>query len=473
MSSFRYKPTNIEISESDPFKDDLLERKNSAEVLTQFVSSLSEPFVFAIDSPWGTGKTTFLRMWKQHLRNRGIPCLYFNAWENDFSESPLVSLIGEIGAGIKSFHLEGKQEEFAEKAFEKAKNVGVSLLKVAIPTAIKLATSGLLDLSAMAESDLSKLAEDIAKRQIEKYQADKETLSNFRTELETFIKTLSVNKSDGAPNPLIFVVDELDRCRPSYAIELLEKIKHLFSVEGLIFVLAIDRQQLGESVKALYGTGIDADGYLRRFIDLEYRLPATDPTKFSQAQFSRFGLNALLDKKTGYTSVDASDLREHLPILFSAFRLSLRTQEQCFTQLAVIIRITPHDSFLYSILLMLLICLRSANRELYERYCSGLAKPKDVISYITSLPSGAKLMESNLGTQIEAYLVLGIRDEQLRKTTIQNYHSLSDEANSKRTNEAFRAQAVSHHFTWRAEHVSDLIGYLLKKIEMAHNFVQS
>ena len=92
MLQMRFKPKPIQVPAEEPFKEDLLSRKQSAEVLTDLVSSLAEPFVLAIDSPCSTGKTTFLKMWVQHLRNQGFHCLYFNAWESDFTESPLVSL---------------------------------------------------------------------------------------------------------------------------------------------------------------------------------------------------------------------------------------------------------------------------------------------------------------------------------------------------------------------------------------------
>jgi len=166
----------------------------------------------------------------------------------------LVSLIGEIGEAIKELRLGGEQEKAARRAFEKAKKSGAALAKAALPAAVKLATAGLLDLSALKVDDLAKLAEEIAKQQIEKYQADKKTIGHFQHELTELVAALR-KKSGGASKPVIFVVDELDRCRPPYALELLEKIKHLFSVEGLVFVLAIDRQQLGESVRCLYGQG--------------------------------------------------------------------------------------------------------------------------------------------------------------------------------------------------------------------------
>ena len=118
----KFKPSAIEITIGDPFKDDLLSRKDSAEVLTEFVGSLGETFVLGIDSPWGTGKTTFLKMWLQHLKNLSFPCLYFNAWENDFSDSPLVSLIGELEISIDALRLGERQEAIAFEIYEKTKN---------------------------------------------------------------------------------------------------------------------------------------------------------------------------------------------------------------------------------------------------------------------------------------------------------------------------------------------------------------
>jgi predicted AAA+ superfamily ATPase len=103
MKEVRFKPHAIPISKDDPFKEDLLGRRERAEILTEFVGSLTEPFVLAIDSPWRTGKTTFLKMWMQHLENEGFPRLYFNAWENDFSDSPLVSLIANSVRPLKTF----------------------------------------------------------------------------------------------------------------------------------------------------------------------------------------------------------------------------------------------------------------------------------------------------------------------------------------------------------------------------------
>ena len=72
------------------------------------------------------------------------------------------------------------------------------------------------------------------------------------------------------------MIDELDRCRPSYAIELLESAKHIFSVDGVVFALSTNRQQLEASIKGVYGDSFSATDYLERFFDISFRLPSVD-----------------------------------------------------------------------------------------------------------------------------------------------------------------------------------------------------
>ena len=95
------KPKNLTISPDNPFGEDKLSRQQSAQILTQLVSTIREPFVLANDSPWGTGKTTFIKMWMTSLKEKnGFPCICFNAWDSDFTGDPLVSFIGEMKASL-------------------------------------------------------------------------------------------------------------------------------------------------------------------------------------------------------------------------------------------------------------------------------------------------------------------------------------------------------------------------------------
>ena len=110
----------------------------------------------------------------------------------------------------------------------------------------------------------------ISSKELQNYIATCELLENFIKNLKNYADGL---KKEG---PLIIVIDELDRCRPLYAIELLEAAKHLFSVDNVIFVLAVNRRELGHSIKAIYGNEFNSQEYLRRFIDVNIPLPAVD-----------------------------------------------------------------------------------------------------------------------------------------------------------------------------------------------------
>lgn len=81
---------------------------------------------------------------------------------------------------------------------------------------------------------------------------------------------------NGAPTPkLVIVIDELDRCRPDYALSLLETIKHFFAVDGVHFVLGVNLKELQNSVRARYGVGANAETYLQKFVNLHYTLPSS------------------------------------------------------------------------------------------------------------------------------------------------------------------------------------------------------
>lgn len=90
------KSHQIEPVVGNAFKDCVLQRKKYADVLTNVIETYSDGFVLAINNKWGTGKTTFIRMWEQDLKDNEFKTIYFNAWENDFDDNPLTALLGEL-----------------------------------------------------------------------------------------------------------------------------------------------------------------------------------------------------------------------------------------------------------------------------------------------------------------------------------------------------------------------------------------
>ena len=238
----------IKIDEESPFDNDLLNRKEEIVNLTLLALNVNSPAVLAIDSKWGTGKTTFIKLWEQYLKSEEIASLYFNAWETDFSEDPLVSFLGEMNEGLKSLIGETK---LSKDAWSKTKAAGKKIAKRGIPALIKIGTAGVIDTDKIIEDELSKVMESLAGDALDDYLKQKNSISEFQKALTEFINSAANGK------PVVIFVDELDRCRPTYAIALLERIKHLFNIEGLVFVLALDKEQLGHSIGAVYGNGID------------------------------------------------------------------------------------------------------------------------------------------------------------------------------------------------------------------------
>ncbi len=401
------KPKNLTIPPGNPFGEDKLSRLQSANVLTQLVSTIREPFVLAIDSPWGTGKTTFIKMWMASLKEKnGFPCICFNAWDSDFTGDPLVSFIGEMKASLDL----PLQSAGASKAMEEYVSKGKKLLGIlarkSAPLAIKILTQGILDLEKLdlgklKESGFAGLAESLAKERIEQYEADKDTIGGFKAHLKEVVDHLNKHKS-AENKPLIFFVDELDRCRPTYAIDLLEKIKHLFNVEGIIFVLAIDKVQLSSSIRSIYGPGMDVDGYLRRFIDLEYRLPDPPRTEFCASLYDRFNLQELSEIRMG----GADSLRQFVEAfsdLSEIFQLSLRTIEQCFAQFNIVFRTVATHANIFSSFIAFLIALRATNFPLYNSFARGTSGMIEIRNLFTGLSGGQKYWDSYYGMEIEAF----------------------------------------------------------------------
>ena len=254
----RVQPLPIEVPTDEPFKNDLLGRKAFAESLAATLGGIEGPGVFAIDGQWGTGKTTFVRMFEQHLINEGFRVVTINAWDTDYADDPLAALVSSVA----NAEPDGSKRE-------KFKKAAVDVLKVVAPAAIRVATSGLLDLSAPTEKIAGDALGKFAENGLARFEDHAKSMDAFKERL------MELGGQSG-DKPMVVIVDELDRCRPTYAVEMLETIKHAFDVDNLLFVLALNRKQLDQSAATLYGTPLDPESYFRRFFDFELRLPEGD-----------------------------------------------------------------------------------------------------------------------------------------------------------------------------------------------------
>jgi len=328
------KNKEIEISKEDIFANDKLDRESTIIDLSQLLISTNEPFVLSINASWGAGKTTFVKLWKAYLENDlDIHSIYFSAWEDDFSKEPLIAIMGELNAYIENHFPKDKN---LHKQFDELKSVSGKIIKRGLPAFIKGVTAGALDLDKGVESAIGAVTESVAKELIDSYEHDKKITIKFKELLHKIIEHIDSDK------PLIIFIDELDRCRPIYAIELLERLKHIFGIEKLIFVLSVDKKQLSESIKSQYGN-IDAENYLRRFIDLEFSLPYYDNEKFSMHLTDIFQLKEIL--LTKHIASNGLEFSKYLILLLKVYNLTPREIEQLFIKLNIVFKTLPSDMF--------------------------------------------------------------------------------------------------------------------------------
>jgi ABC-type dipeptide/oligopeptide/nickel transport system ATPase subunit len=397
-----YRLPELEINEADPFRHDVLNRKPLVEFLSALIDRLSGPFVLALDSPWGTGKTTLVRMLKAKLEQEKFQCIYFNAWQVDYVTDPLVALV----SAIDDIQLTDANAESAFRGHMKtAKKITSVVAKRVVIAGVKAATFGVLDIEDEIEKVTAEATGEIAGNLVDSFQKEKRALDKFRSEVKKAVEQL---KASEKKDRLVFFIDELDRCRPTFAIEMLERIKHLFDVPNIIFVLSIDKTQLEASTAAVYGEKINATEYLRRFIDLEYGIPVVQTKKFTANLLTRFDLDSVFASRIGSElQYDKSNFIEFFTLLADIFTLSLRARERCITRLAVIMDQTPSNHYLDPIMIALLVVLRSNEPKIFAAICRGILSPAEIMKTLLRLPGGDKLVADRPGILIESYLMVG------------------------------------------------------------------
>jgi len=256
-----------------------------------------------IDAPYGRGKTWFItRLAKQLALSH--PVAFVDAWADDVGDEPLSAFVSAIDKALDPYV--NKSKKLGDRvAAAKAASLPVigklvsgaltkALTKVAgdeieeqLGIAIEQASKQSSEDSSPSEEGAASQAMDAALEVLAKEidsLVDRQgaaMLASFRqkqSSREFFKETMkalvaTIDESDGpGVSPLIVVVDELDRCRPSYAIKVLEEIKHFFEIPGVVFIIGLHGDQLSRSVRAVYGSEFDSDDYLRRFFTRTYVL---------------------------------------------------------------------------------------------------------------------------------------------------------------------------------------------------------
>ncbi len=246
-----------EIDASNIWQDDALSRDRDANNLEALIAGQEGPLTLCLDGAWGTGKTFFLRRFKSQWETNGGKALYFNAWEDDNLDDPLIALIGQLWPLLKPSGMGGIVDNIKKCTIPLLKKIALN----------RVGVDG-KDVASSASNAFDEYAD---------LQASRQQLKECLSEIADTI-------FNSSHRPLLFIVDELDRCRPSFAVALLERIKHLFPIKHLVFLVGVDREQVKASVRAVYGN-IDSDNYLHRFFDATLKLRQYSPSQFVYATY--------------------------------------------------------------------------------------------------------------------------------------------------------------------------------------------
>ena len=276
MKSFELQPTEDNIWET--YEKDMLGRNADIFSFVLLLDSVDTSFSIALDAQWGDGKTFFVKQTKMVLDafndftespysdkreliravwyNTGTcksihpaVSVYYDAWENDNDDDPILSLIYSIMLSVDTdYTLKG-----TPNYLELAKSI------------IKLVAGKNVD-GIVAAFEHNDPLEELRKQK------------KLKEQIEEFLSSLLPEHGDR----LVIFVDELDRCRPLYAVKILERIKHYFSNEKITFVLSVNISELQHTIKRCYGESFDACRYLDRFFDYKVPLPPANMAAFYQ-----------------------------------------------------------------------------------------------------------------------------------------------------------------------------------------------
>lgn len=356
------------------WQEDKLSRKKQSELLRRFIEGQallrerdgkSKTYVVNLDSAWGQGKTFFLKRFAKDLENSGHVPVYVNAWESDYIDDPLIAVFSDITSQFEDI---SKKKGIERKVSERVKPLKSRVGKIATNAAIGGLKQAVRKLAG--EEEGAELLEEIGVVVIEgvgehivnSFEEKKSTIVEFRAQLEELVA--SVNDATGEDSLVFVLIDELDRCRPNYAVALLERIKHLFSVEGVVFVVATDTEQLSGAIAGVYGHSYDGTRYLRRFFDRTYRFPPVDRRSFIGEVFASLGL-----REGDFQVPQDYDSERFLLEAFNASKSSLRDIQQMLEILQTFCAVWPYKG--------VRVVLPYLMPIIFERFSQGLNEFKN------------------------------------------------------------------------------------------------
>lgn len=362
MKKYEMLPTEENLIET--MYKDTINRNKDIVYFYNILQAQELASAIAIDGRWGSGKTFFVRQTKMVINalnpsstideetkakatvrlpfpkndeeneNYSI-AVYYDAWENDNDTEPVLSLIYEI---------------------TKQLSVDFSLPDISI-----VKTAGAI-IEAISGHNINGIKDALTSEDpFKKFKKEKDV----EQKIKDFFSCLLAERG----NRLVIFIDELDRCKPTFAVHLLEQIKHYIYDDRITFVFSVNLEQLQHTIKNYYGVDFDSCRYLDRFFDLRISMPPANMEKF----YSEIGLESRY-------CVDIVTKR-----IINMYNFELREITRFYSQIKAAVYEPTHDSEKYDfsfadekgrqIILMyivpLLIGLKIADISKYDQFING------------------------------------------------------------------------------------------------------
>ena len=282
MNKIEMKPTTENII--NMLDKNAIGRNQYVATFLEMLDNVDENFTIFINGDWGTGKTflvkqiyTLLTYYNEYIKEelkgyntqldqvlqkdsfkdlkleKNFVPIYYNAWNNDSHIDPINSIIFNI---IKEHDILKDYQKESSDVIDKIASV--------------------LDMANIwSNGSVKELVSTFKRKDI---IPEITTMENLKETLNLLLDKLLVERGD----KLVIFVDELDRCNPIYSIKLLERIKHFFYHENIIFVFSVNENELTNTISNYYGQNFDSHRYLNKFFDISIDLPKVNISNYME-----------------------------------------------------------------------------------------------------------------------------------------------------------------------------------------------
>lgn len=319
------KKCNIEATDENilnSIRNDKLQRSLDVKDFLMMIDTIDYNAFISVDATWGDGKTFFVRQTEMTMK-------YYNKkeFEKEITEQELQTF--QANGVLENLELKHTYLPiyFDAWLYDNHANALMALLMVVIKQSGKfvnttLTSSKVEKITAVLDSiqfwksdNWSNLSEKFKGKDI---LEETLLLEDIRQMVKEIFEDILAENAE----KLVVFIDELDRCRPTFAIEILESVKHYFDDEKIIFVMSVNKAELIHTISKYYGNEFNSSVYLNKFFDISFQLPKAD----ANAYFNSLGISC---GDSYYIKKIASELQKY-------YSMSLRDSTKYLQKIGLI-----------------------------------------------------------------------------------------------------------------------------------------